>query len=285
MSKFFEATQKAQQFATPAQESRRVDVVSVIDAIKLSEAADTEALVLRVGETETGTPEVAKPTRGPIATQVGPSPLPPSASEAYRSLRTRVMKLQGARGVRSLMLTSSLPAEGKTLTSLNLSVSCAKLHDMRVLLVDADLRSRGLTRLLKISDGPGLSDVLAGKSNAENAILPTDDEDLFVLGAGSENVQPSELFANALWPQFVASASQAYGMVIIDAPPIHSISDAELISAGCDGILIVVRALVTPRELAQKCIGRLDKRKLMGIVFNGTPSGAENDYGYYGTAG
>jgi Mrp family chromosome partitioning ATPase len=109
-------------------------------------------------------------------------------------------------------------------------------------------------------------------------------ENLFVLGAGSLNGQPSELFASHFWPEFVAWASQSYGIVIVDAPPIHSLSDAELISAGCDGVLMVVRALSTPREIAQKCASRLDKRKLVGIVFNGLPSSLGNDYDYYGVS-
>src|SRR5580704_18420220 len=99
------------------------------------------------------------------------------------------MKLQASKGIRSLMLTSSVPAEGKTITSLNLAVSCAKLNNLRILLVDGDLRSRGLTRLLKIPDGPGLSDFLGGRGTAEQAVLPSEDENLFVLGAGSLNGQ------------------------------------------------------------------------------------------------
>jgi protein-tyrosine kinase len=292
MSKFFDETQRVQQRVPQAPESGRVDVVSVIEAIKQSEPvlADVPGLPSIDGlqfeipakiEAPVVEAEAPPPERGPIITQRNDQPLPAAASEAYRSLRTRVMKLQAKNGIRSIMITSSMPAEGKTWTSLNLSASCAKLHNLRILLVDADLRSRGLTRFLKIPDGPGLSDLLAGKTTADQSILRTDDEDLFVLGAGSQNIQPSELFASALWPEFMTWASQSYGMVIVDAPPIHSISDAELISAGCEGILIVVKALATPRDLAQKCVSRLDKRKLLGVVFNGLPSSPSNDYGYY----
>jgi protein-tyrosine kinase len=288
MSKFFDETQKAQH-VPQAPETGRVDVVSVIDAIKQSEPVVTDVPGMPSIEASKDSLQIEvsapiappPPVRGPIITQPNGNALPTSASEAYRSLRTRVMKLQATRGIRSMMITSSMPAEGKTMTSLNLSVSCAKLHNVRILLVDADLRSRGLTRLLSVPDGLGLSDLLAGKTTADKSILTTDDPDLFVLGAGSQNLQPSELFASPLWPEFMAWASQSYGMVIVDAPPVHSISDAELISAGCEGILIVVRALTTPRELAQKCVSRLDKRKLLGIVFNGLPSSPDSDYGYY----
>lgn len=296
MSKFFDDTQKAQKWAPQVRENGRLDVVSVIDAIKQGEpasvtgAAFNEAATLIATDKAEALPatklEIAeeKPSRRLIKTSQGDIPLPPSAVEAYGSLRTRIMKLQGSKGIRSLMLTSSVPSEGKTLTSLNLAVSCAKLHNLRILLVDGDLRSRGLSRLLRIPEGPGLSDFLGGKVSADKAVLPTEHENLFVLGAGLLNGQPSELFASHLWPEFVAWASQTYGIVIVDAPPIHSLSDAELISAGCDGVLMVVRALSTARDMAQKCVSRIDKRKLLGIVFNGLPTSPENDYGYYGVS-
>lgn len=296
MSKFFDDTQKAQKWAPQVRENGRLDVVSVIDAIKQSEpasvtgAAFNEAATLIAADKAEALPatklEIAeeKPSSRLIKTSQSDIPLPPSAVEAYGSLRTRIMKLQGSKGIRSLMLTSAVPSEGKTLTALNLAVSCSKLHNLRILLVDGDLRSRGLSRMLKIPEGPGLSDFLGGKVSADKAVLPTEHENLFVLGAGLLNGQPSELFASHLWPEFVAWASQSYGIVIVDAPPIHSLSDAELISAGCDGVLMVVRALSTARDMAQKCVSRIDKRKLLGIVFNGLPTSPENDYGYYGVS-
>jgi capsular exopolysaccharide synthesis family protein len=282
MSKFFDETQRARQWAPQVPETGRLDVASVIEAIKLTETVVTDsAEAVLSGRTEA---ETEKPVRGPIKTLASDNPMPAPAMEAYGSLRTRVMKLKASKGIRSLMLTSSVSAEGKTLTSRNLALSCAKLHNLRILLVDADLRSRGLTRLLKVPEGPGLSDLLGSKVTVEKAVLPTEHENLFVLGAGSLNAQPSELFASHLWTEFIAAASQSYGIVIVDAPPIHSLSDAELISAGCDGVLMVVKALSTPRDIAQKCTSRLDKRKLIGIVFNGLPSSPESDYGYYGVS-
>jgi capsular exopolysaccharide synthesis family protein len=282
MSKFFDETQRARQWAPQIPENGRLDVASVIDAIKLGETLSPEpAQVDSINGPEM---ELPQPSRGLIKMFQADSTLPASAVEAYGSLRTRVLKLKASKGIRSLMLTSSVSSEGKTLTSRNLAVSCAKLHNLRILVVDGDLRSRGLTRLLSIPEGPGLTDLLAGETTLDKAVLSTDHENLFVLGAGSMNAQPSELFASSLWAEFVASASQTYDMVIVDAPPIYSLPDAELISAGCDGVLMVVRALSTPREMAQKCASRIDKRKMVGIVLNELPSSGETDYGYYGVS-
>jgi len=282
MSRFFDETQKARQWAPQVPQTGRIDVVSVIDAIKQGETVATD--VAEAGPAARMEIEAQKPANALIKTLQSDKSLSAPAVEAYGSLRTRVMKLQAAKGIRSLMLTSSVASEGKTLTALNLAVSCAKLHNLRILLVDGDLRSRGLTRLLQIPEGPGLSDFLRGKVTADKVVLPTEHENLFVLGAGTLNGPPSELFASLRWSECIAWASQSYGIVIVDAPPMHSLSDAELISAGCDGVLIVVRALSTPREIAQKCVSRLDKRKLIGIVFNGLPSTSDSNYGYYGTS-
>jgi capsular exopolysaccharide synthesis family protein len=281
MSKFLNDMQKAQPWVAQVPDPAPLDVVSVIDAIKQSGALDTTVvetcspndLQVRVDKTVNAVVTGRK--------RDGNSPAAP-AVEAYRALRTRVMRLQSSKGIRSIMLTSSVPAEGKTVTALNLALSSAQLGDLRILLVDADLRSRGLTRLLEIPGGPGLSDVLSGKSPVEEAILTTEHDNLSVIGAGSSSSNPAELFASARWSEFIRWGKESFDMILVDAPPILSLADAELIGAACDGALIVVKAFSTPREMAQKCALRLDKKRLMGIVFNGLPSTKDyHSYNYY----
>src|SRR6266481_4967449 len=284
MSKFLNEMQKAQPWATRVPDPAQLDVVSVIDAIKQSGAADTAVvetcppndLQIRADETVNGVITVRQSDDN--------SPAAP-AVEAYRSLRTRVMRLQASKGIRSIMLTSSIPAEGKTVTALNLALSSAQLGHLRILLVDADLRSRGLTRRLGVPGGLGLSDVLSGKSPAAEVILTTEHNNLSVIGAGSLSSNPAELFASTAWSEFIAWAKASFDMILIDAPPIHSLADAELIGAACDGALIIVKAFSTPREMAQKCAVRLDKKKVMGIVFNGLlTSPGDYPYSYFGTS-
>src|SRR5260370_12146412 len=276
MSKFFDETENAWKRVGQGVEPVRLDVVSVMDAIKQNELED-------IGP---GTPalpnnrqvQVDKIINNPTTLSTEP------VSEAYGTLRTRVMCLQASKGIRSIMLTSAVPAEGKTVTVLNLALSCAKLRAQRILLVDGDLRSRGLTRLLSIPEGVGLSEVLSEKSSIDEAVLATEYANLFVVGSGSTCNQPAELFASSRWSEFIAWGNQSFDVIIVDAPPIHSLTDAELISAGCDGVLLVVRALSTPREMVQKCASRLDKKKLIGIVFNGLLNSRENRYSYYGVS-
>lgn len=282
MSKFFNEVQNAQPWGTQAPDPAQLDVVSVIDAIKQSGAVD--AAVVEACPANERQIQVDKAIHGVITvrTKDGSSPSAP-AVEAYRSLRTRVMRLQASKGIQSIMLTSSVPSEGKTVTALNLALSCAQLGDLRILLVDADLRSKGLTRLLKVPAGPGLSDVLSGKSLVEEVVLTTEHDNLSVIAAGSSNSNPGELFASARWSEFIQWGKKTFGMILVDVPPIHSLADAELIGAACDGALIIVRAFSTPREMAQKCAVRLDKKKVMGIVFNGLPSSPGYHYSYFGT--
>jgi capsular exopolysaccharide synthesis family protein len=280
MSKFFDETQKARQWVVKGVEPVQLDVVSVIDAIKQNELED-------IGPATPALPsirqvQVDKVINNPIT--VSKIDSLSAVSEAYGTLRTRVMRLQASKGIRSIMLTSAVPGEGKTVTALNLALSCAKLHEQRILLVDGDLRSRGLTRLIAMPEGVGLSDVLSEKSSIDEAVLATEHENLFVVGSGSPCSQPAELFASTRWSEFIAWSNQSFDVIIVDAPPVHSLTDAELISAGCDGVLLVVRALSTPREMARKSAGRLDKKKLIGIVFNGLPNSRENRYSYYGVS-
>jgi protein-tyrosine kinase len=281
MSKFFNETQRANESASGVADPVRLDVVSAIDAIKHGETLATNPV-------DTGLPpndqelQVHSGAKRLIST-VGRAVVTDAATEAYRTLRTRVMRLQASKGMRSIMLTSAVPSEGKTMTALNLALSCAQLQDLRILLVDADLRSQGLTRLLQIPSGRGLSDVLSESCEPDEGMLSTDRSNLFVFGAGTSNGQPAELFASPRWLEFTNWAKQGFDITVVDATPVHSLADAELIGAGCDGILFLVRACSTPREMAQKCLARLDKKKLIGTAVNGLPISPDR-YSYYGVA-
>ena len=209
-----------------------------------------------------------------------------AAAEAYRGLRTRVMRLQSTQGIQSIVLSSSLPGEGKTVTALNLGLCCAQLHEMKVLVVDADLRTRGMTKLLGYPAVPGLAEVLAGKADHESAILSTDIPNLYFLGAGESTSSSPELFAGSRWKDLIAACARSFRLVLVDTPPILSLSDFELISHACDGVLLVVRALRTPRAGLRSAAAQIDSRKLLGVVYNGTQFDVDkNGYRPYHSAG
>ncbi len=205
--------------------------------------------------------------------------------EAYRSLRTRLLRLQTHRSFRTVVISSAAKGEGKTLTSVNLGLCCAQLPHFRVLLMDADLRTRGLSMLVGSNGTPGLAEVLSGDAQPEAAVAATDVTNLYVMGAGHSAMSPPELFAGTHWTQLIAWAKERFQLVLVDVPPVLAVADCELISASCDGILLVVRARVTSRDMLAAMMGQVDSSKLLGVTLNSVANLDHTSYYYsdYGT--
>jgi capsular exopolysaccharide synthesis family protein len=203
------------------------------------------------------------------------------AGEAYRGLRTRLMRLQARQGTKSIVISSTLPGEGKTLTTMNLALSFASLHDVSVLIVDADLRTCGLSELIGKPSGPGVAEVLQGTAKFHDAIVATDVRNLYVAPAGTLQGSAPELFANAHWKEFMAWASEAFKVILVDAPSVLPLADFDLIASGCDGVLVVVRAQRTRRDALRKVGSQIDPSKLLGVVFNGTDNHNQDSHERY----
>jgi capsular exopolysaccharide synthesis family protein len=203
-----------------------------------------------------------------------------AALEAYRGLRTRLMRHQSKTDLKSIAFTSSLPGEGKTLTTMNLGLCYAQLPQQRVLVIDGDLRTSGLTGLLDHPSSPGLAEVLAGEVTADETIVATNQKNLYVLPAGTVSSSPPELFTGTHWQEFLSHCREIFTVILIDTPPLLPLADFELISAACDGIVMVVRAHFGQRETLQKTASALDQKKLLGVVFNATDVSRHDSYGY-----
>jgi capsular exopolysaccharide synthesis family protein len=200
------------------------------------------------------------------------------AVEAFRALRTRLMRLQASKGLRSIALSSATPGEGKTVTTLNLGLCYAQLPDTRVLLIDGDLRSRRLTQCLGEPSAPGLAEVLSGEAHYDDAILATDNPNLHVLPAGNSPVGAPELLAGTAWKELIASCRESFKLILVDTPPVTPLADFELISAGCDGFVMVVRAHQAQRDVLQQAAGQIDKKKLLGVILNSTDAYSRSSY-------
>jgi protein-tyrosine kinase len=275
MSKFFNETLKARN-ATLFVNSPKQSVVEEQpkDALALTaQAADLGAFRLE------NCRKLEVPPADLVRRQFKGSISLSPAEESYRALRTRLLRLRAAQGLRSVVITSATQGEGKTLTSLNLALSCAQLQDMRVLLIDADIRSCGLSRFLGSPAGPGLSDVLAGKCEPGVAILATDLPNLYVMSSGSPAMPAAELLASSRWPELIGWCNESFKLIVVDSPPILNLSDVELIAAGCDGVLMVVRAQVTKRDVLRKSARQIDEKKLLGAIYNAA-EGASRIYNY-----
>jgi protein-tyrosine kinase len=281
MSKFFDETQKAHQWATKTEGQTGLDIRAVLDTLRKGENVAADMLDTRLQGCRKISLSGCLAAPAALLTHAGKDAQ--AGAEAYRTLRTRLMRIQSGNGLRSVMITSPLPGEGKTITVLNLALCWAQLRNTRVLAIDGDLRSRGMTRLLGVPEGPGLADVLTGESDFESALVATEHENLFVVSAGFANGVPAELFTGTRWAEFLGWCAESFSIILVDSPPIEPLTDTELISAGCDGVLFVVKALATSRDVAKSSAQRIDRKKLLGVVLNGLSSGSGRQYRHYGS--
>src|SRR2546430_2000809 len=199
-----------------------------------------------------------------------------AALEAYRGLRTKLMRAQSESRLRSIVITSSLPGEGKTLTTMNLGLCYAQLPQQRVLVIDGDMRTRGLTSMLDHPSSPGLAEILSGDVAPDGAIVATNQKNLFILPAGTVSSPSPELFTGTRWQEFLGHCGEMFKIILIDTPTILPRGDFELISAACDGIVMVVRAHHGQRETLQKTARTVDAAKLLGVVFNATDASVKD---------
>ena len=278
MSKFFNETQKASQWAEKRLANQDLDIKQVLEVLKQGSASGAEVAELRLDHCRKARLGSGKATH--LIFEQDDSAQ--AALEAFRGLRTKLMRFQAESGLRSLVIASSVPGEGKTLTVINLGLCYSQLPDQRVLIIDADLRTRGLTQLIDHRGTAGLAEVLTDQAAPEEAILATDHKNLFILPAGSVSTSPPELFTRTRWREFLGWCSETFKVTLIDTPPVSPLADFELISAACDGVVMVVRAHHAQREMLQKTISMLDPKKLLGVVYNASTLDAK-DYDRYGS--
>jgi capsular exopolysaccharide synthesis family protein len=202
-------------------------------------------------------------------------------AEAYRMLRTRLRYTDIDHPPKTLVVTSAIPGEGKTLTAINLAITFAQT-DERVLLIEADLRWPGLTAYLDIDTNTGLSDVLAGHSNFWDAIIThkVDDHQLEVLPSGPLPPNPSELLQSTVMVELLASLREVYDVIVIDTPAVLRVTDAALVAAEADGVILLVRLGETSRDQLYEAASRLRavEAPLMGTVLHTSLTGDSIEY-------
>ena len=264
MSKFFNETQKANQLAQQKLVNPDLEVQQTLEEVKQGPAKAAEVTDIRMD----GRRKVKIANGESARLIIEQADSAQAALEAYRGLRTKLMRIQADSGLRSIAISSSIANEGKTLTVMNLGLCYSQLPDQRVLVIDADLRTRGLTRLVGYPETTGLAQVLTGHMAPSEAVLETDQSNFFVLPAGLVSASPPEHFTRPQWQELLAWCSKTFKLVLVDTPPILPIADFELISSGCDAVVMVVRAHYGQREMLQKTARTLDSKRLLGVVFN-----------------
>ena len=197
------------------------------------------------------------------------------AAEAYRTLRTSLRFIDPDNPVRTLLITSPDDGDGKTTTAANLAMALAQ-DGQRVILVDADLRKAGLSKLLNAAGGVGLTDVITGSIDVAAAMQ--DYRDMFtVLPAGQLPPNPSEMLGSERMASILEELAERADIVILDAPPVLPVTDAVVLSTAVDGAALVVRHAQTERGHVAEAGRRLTGvgAHLIGFVLNGAPRPSE----------
>jgi capsular exopolysaccharide synthesis family protein len=203
------------------------------------------------------------------------------AAEYFGILRTRLLNARAKSGLGSVLVTSAQKQEGKSLICINLAISLAQLNRDRILLVDGDLRMKGLSSVLELEQAPGLSDFLQDRTSFEACVRATSLSHLSVVSAGeiAEELVPAAL-EGPRWVEFLDLAKRDFGLIVVDSVPITApIADFELLLAGCDSALLVVQLRRAKWEALEVASARMNG-KLLGIIVNNSEPSDLDHYSY-----
>lgn len=202
-------------------------------------------------------------------------------AEAYRSLRSNIEYSSFDDEYRVIVVTSSVPGEGKSTTAGNLAIALAQSGN-KVLLVDCDMRKPSIHKKFKISNAAGTAELLLRKKSFEE-VANDYNENLTIITAGKIPPNPSEMLASRAMTAFIKEMKNEFKYIILDTPPLQAVTDAQVLSTKADGVLLVVRAGSTKKELVSNSVDLINKvhGKVIGTVLNGVEN-KRNNYYYYG---
>jgi non-specific protein-tyrosine kinase len=207
-----------------------------------------------------------------------------SRAEAFRQLRTNLQFVDVDEAPRSILITSSVPEEGKSTTTANLAISLAQAG-VRVCLVEGDLRRPRLVQYLGLEGSAGLTNVLIGKASLDDVLQPWGEGKLQVLACGPTPPNPSELLGAKSMAEVLRELEDRFDLVVIDAPPLLPVTDAAVLASQCSGALLVIRHGKTKKEQVRRAVEALRSvdANIYGVVLNMAPAKGPDAY-YYGYA-
>ena len=208
-------------------------------------------------------------------------------SEQFRTLRTNITFSHPDKALKTILVTSSSPGEGKSTTSANVASVYAQ-EGKRVLLVDGDMRKPTVHHTFGLKNTKGLSNVLTRQVSIEEAIQPSTLDNLSIMTSGPIPPNPAELLASKSMEQLIGELTAQYDFIIFDAPPILSVTDSQILSNRCDGTVLVVKAGEAEKAMVQKAKESLvaSQANILGVVLNNFVLAKDNYYyyQYYGQA-
>ncbi len=203
-------------------------------------------------------------------------------AEAFRILRTNIHFSTLDKPVRTLLLTSTGPGEGKSTVSANLAIAMAQAGN-RCILVDADLRKPAQHKIFGVTNRTGLTNLLLGQKTLEEVLQPTSVSGLRLMVSGPLPPNPAELLGSEAMQKIIAALKEEAESVIFDAPPAVAFSDTAVLASRMDGVLLVLNAGSVPREVALRAKAVLEgvKARILGVVMNNVDLAGNQGYYYY----
>jgi len=196
---------------------------------------------------------------------------PVTGAEEFRTLRSQLSQLRDKQTLRRILVTSSVPKEGRSFVAANLAQAIARQPGCRVLLIDGDLRNPSLHSALGTSATPGLAEYLLDETE-EFAIIQTGQMgNLFFIAAGRSISSQADVISNGRLKFLLDRLELIFDWIIIDSPSALAVSDSSLIGTFCEGVLMVVRANSTPFDIVRKARQRFPYERLLGVVLNEIP--------------
>jgi capsular exopolysaccharide synthesis family protein len=215
--------------------------------------------------------------------------------EQFRGLRTQVYQFRDQAPLKTILVSSGSPAEGKTFVAVNLAISLARNKNNTVLLIDADLRKPTLHKILGTPYLPGLAEYLAGSAQAREILQRNQHfrnngeeqswqiPDLTFIPSGEGGDHSSELVANHRFEELITLLSPLFDWIIVDSPPVLAVADAIDLARGADAVLLVARAAQTPYDVAQRAQSAFANSRLLGFVLNAVKEAPHGgSYYFYG---
>jgi capsular exopolysaccharide synthesis family protein len=285
MSQIFDALQRSEAELTGTEVSRPESTFSV--ATELLEAAERKRRV----PSAASVPSVASPDHSDSLPQFPSLPvsiLPNSrlvsvgdegslGAEKFRFLAVRLRQLRQNRTLKRVLITSTIPQEGKSTVAANLACTLARRNQHKTLLLEGDLRRPTVADKFGLGKVPGLSEWLRGETATLN-IYRLEALGLWVMPAGSAPENPLELMQSGKLAPLMEQLNAWFDWVIIDSPPVLPLADTSIWARQADGILLVTRKDITEKHQLQRGLEALERSKLLGALINGSTDAAHSDY-------
>ena len=243
-----------------------------------------------VAEPPSGLGEIARRPWSPSLVQLPALLQRGPAVEQFRSLRSRIFELSDVKPLKSILVTSGMPQEGKSFISINLAMSLARHKNARVLLIDGDMRRFTLHQILGCESQPGLAEYLGGKAGLmevmQRAETPPSGQvtlpNLTFIAGGNGGDKAADLSVSPRFPELLRAVAPYFDWIVIDSSPVLPVSDAVNMARSCDGVLLVARAGVTKFPVAQRAQSELKAANALGFVLNAVHEAPQvgDYYGY-----